>query len=127
MSNQLILQSQVVLDQQRQDIPEFKAGTVVDVHYRIKEGNKERIQVFSGIVIKRHGGSGLDATFSVLKNSTAGVKVVRTFPLHSPYIEKIVVVSPLQRGRRSRLLNLKAVKDPIKAARVKPLKPFQTV
>lgn len=123
MSNQLILDSQVVLEQKRQDVPEFKTGTVVDVHYKIKEGNKERVQVFSGVVIKRHGGNSLDATFSVLKNSTAGIKVIRTFPVHSPHIEKIVVSSQLQRGSRSKLFDLKKVKDPIKSVRVKPLKP----
>jgi large subunit ribosomal protein L19 len=122
MSNQLILDSQITKDQKRTDIPEFESGTVVDVHYKITEGNKERIQVFSGIVIKRHGGNGLDATFSVLKNSTAGVKVTRTFPLHSPHIDKIVTSSPAQRGRRSKLYNLKQTKDPTKSVRAKPVK-----
>jgi large subunit ribosomal protein L19 len=122
MSNQLLLDSQVVQAQKRQDVPEFKTGTTVDVHYKIIEGNKERIQVFSGMVIKRHGGNSLDATFSVLKKSTAGVKVVRTFPIHSPHIDKIVISSPVQRGRRSKLYNLKQAKDPAKSIRAKPVK-----
>ena len=122
MSNLLLQASSVIQNQKRTDLPEFKTGCVVEVHYKIKEGDKERIQVFTGVVIKRHAGNSLDATFSVLKNSTNGVKVIRTFPLHSPWIEKIVLVSPLQRARRSKLYYLKSVKEPIKALRVKPVK-----
>jgi large subunit ribosomal protein L19 len=122
MSNLLLQTSSVIQNQKRTDLPEFKTGCVVEVHYKIKEGDKERIQVFTGVVIKRHAGNSLDATFSVLKNSTNGVKVIRTFPLHSPWIEKIVLVSPLQRARRSKLYYLKSVKEPIKALRVKPIK-----
>ncbi len=127
MSHQILLNSKIVTSQKRDDLPDFKTGTVVDVHYKIVEGNKERIQVFSGMVIKRHGGNGLDATFSVLKNSTAGIKVVRTFPIHSPHIDKIVLASPLRRGRRSKLYNLKQVKDPAKAIRAKSVKTKETV
>ena len=122
MSNLLLQTSSVIQNQKRTDLPEFKTGCVVEVHYKIKEGDKERIQVFTGVVIKRHAGNSLDATFSVLKNSTNGVKVIRTFPLHSPWIEKIVLVSSLQRARRSKLYYLKSVKEPIKALRVKPIK-----
>jgi LSU ribosomal protein L19P len=122
MSNLLLQTSSVIQNQKRTDLPEFKTGCVVEVHYKIKEGDKERIQVFTGVVIKRHAGNSLDATFSVLKNSTNGVKVIRTFPLHSPWIEKIVLVSPLQRARRSKLYYLKSVKEPTKALRVKPVK-----
>ncbi len=122
MSSHLIRNSFVVQNQLRKDIPDFKTGALVDVHYKIREGNKERIQVFSGVVIKRHAGGGIDATFSVLKNSTSGVKVVITFPLHSPLIEKIVLVSPLRRARRSKLYYLKQVKDPAKSVRTKPVK-----
>jgi len=122
MSNLLLQKSSVIQSQKRTDLPEFKTGCVVEVHYKIKEGDKERIQVFTGVVIKRHAGNSLDATFSVLKNSTNGVKVIRTFPLHSPWIEKIVLISPLQRARRSKLYYLKSVKEPIKALRVKPVK-----
>jgi len=122
MSNLLLQTNSVIQNQKRTDLPEFKTGCVVEVHYKIKEGDKERIQVFTGVVIKRHAGNSLDATFSVLKNSTNGVKVIRTFPLHSPWIEKIVLVSPLQRARRSKLYYLKSVKEPTKALRVKPVK-----
>ncbi len=122
MSNLLLQTSSVIQSQKRGDLPEFKPGCVIEVHYKIKEGGKERIQVFTGVVIKRHAGNSLDATFSVLKKSTNGVKVVRTFPLHSPWIEKIVLVSPPQRARRSKLYYLKSVKEPIKALRVKPVK-----
>src|SRR5437763_10789397 len=71
-------------------IPQFKAGDTVRVHFRVIEGNRSRIQVFEGIVIKRQG-SGVRETFTVRKHSF-GVGVERTFPLHSPKIEKIDVV-----------------------------------
>lgn len=122
MSNLKILNSSVVQSQLRTDLPEFKAGTSVDVHYRIVEGDKERIQVFSGVVISKKGGRGIDASFNVLKNATAGIKAERVFPLHSPLIAKIVLTTPLQRGRRSKLYNLRDVKDPAKSVRTRPVK-----
>lgn len=122
MTNQLLRMSSVVKEQLKTDNPEFKSGTVVEVHYKIKEGAKERIQIFTGVVISRHNGEGLDATFTVLKNSTAGIKVYRTFPLHSPSVDKIVVVSSLQRAKQSKLYHLGQIKDPIKALRVKKVK-----
>ena len=76
--------------QQIKEIPEFFPGSHVKVHYRIKEGNRERIQVFEGDVIRRHGSSNRE-TFTVRKVSF-GVGVERTFPVHSPKIEKIEVV-----------------------------------
>jgi len=75
--------------QLRTDIPRFKAGDTVGVHFKVIEGNRQRIQVFEGIVIKRQG-SGVRETFTVRKQSS-GVGVERTFPLHSPKIEKIDV------------------------------------
>src|ERR671915_1963804 len=75
--------------QLRSDVPRFKAGDTVRVHFRVIEGNRQRIQVFEGIVIKRQG-AGVRETFTVRKNSF-GVGVERTFPLHSPKIEKIEV------------------------------------
>jgi large subunit ribosomal protein L19 len=75
--------------QLRTDIPVFKAGDTVAVHFKVIEGNRQRIQVFEGIVIKRQG-SGLRETFTVRKQSS-GVGVERTFPLHSPKIDKIDV------------------------------------
>ena len=74
----------------KQDIPDFKVGDNVKVHYRIVEGNRERIQVFQGDVIRRHGASCRE-TFTVRKISF-GVGVERTFPLHSPKIAKLEVV-----------------------------------
>ena len=73
----------------KQDLPEFNVGDNVKVHYRIKEGNRERIQVFQGDVIRRQGAS-VRETFIVRKISFA-VGVERTFPVHSPKIEKIEV------------------------------------
>ena len=74
---------------QLRDVPRFKAGDTVRVHFRVIEGNRQRIQVFEGIVIKRQG-AGARETFTVRKNSF-GVGVERTFPLHSPKIDKIEV------------------------------------
>ena len=76
--------------QQIKEVPFFDAGSHVKVHYRIKEGNRERIQVFEGTVIRRHGASNRE-TFTVRKVSF-GVGVERTFPVYSPKIEKIEVV-----------------------------------
>ena len=73
----------------KQDLPEFNVGDNVKVHYRIKEGNRERIQVFQGDVIRRQGAS-VRETFTVRKISFA-IGVERTFPVHSPKIEKIEV------------------------------------
>ena len=75
--------------QLRDDIPRFKAGDSVRVHFRVIEGSRQRVQVFEGICIKRQG-SGVRETFTVRKNSF-GVGVERTFPLHSPKIEKLEV------------------------------------
>jgi large subunit ribosomal protein L19 len=101
-------------EQQRLDIPEFRSGDTVKVHVRIREGEKERIQVFQGTVIGRHNG-GISSTFTVRKESY-GVGVERIFPLHSPSIDKIEVV---QQGivRRSKLYYLRGLRG--KAARVK--------
>jgi large subunit ribosomal protein L19 len=76
--------------QLRDDIPQFKAGDTVKVHFKVVEGTRHRIQVFQGIVIKRQG-QGARETFTVRKQSF-GVGVERTFPLHSPKIEKIEVM-----------------------------------
>jgi large subunit ribosomal protein L19 len=77
--------------QLRPDIPQFKAGDTVRVHFRVIEGQRSRIQVFEGIVIKRQG-SGVRETFTVRKQSF-GVGVERTFPVHSPKVEKIEVMA----------------------------------
>src|ERR671924_839541 len=77
--------------QVRTDLPQFKAGDTVRVHFKVIEGQRQRIQVFEGIVLKRQG-SGARETFTVRKQSF-GVGVERTFPLHSPKIDKIEVVA----------------------------------
>ncbi len=77
--------------QLRDNIPQFKAGDTVRVHFRVIEGQRQRIQVFEGVVIKRQG-SGARETFTVRKQSF-GVGVERTFPLHTPKIEKIEVAA----------------------------------
>lgn len=76
--------------QLREDVPQFNVGDTVKVYGKIKEGNRERIQVFEGIVIKKQGGS-VRATFTVRKNSN-GVGVEKTWPLHSPSVEKVEVI-----------------------------------
>src|SRR5262249_2273993 len=76
---------------QLREVPRFKAGDTVRVHFKVIEGNRQRIQVFEGIVIKRQG-AGSRETFTVRKNSF-GVAVERTFPLHSPKIDKIDVAA----------------------------------
>ncbi|HEY7196230.1 MAG TPA: 50S ribosomal protein L19 [Gaiellaceae bacterium] len=77
--------------QLRSDLPDFKAGDTVRVHFQVIEGQRRRVQVFEGIVIRRQG-AGSRETFTVRKNSF-GVGVERTFPVHSPKIEKIEVAS----------------------------------
>ena len=85
---------QITMDYKKDDIPEFKVGDTLRVHVKIIEGQRERIQVFEGYVLKRQHG-GVNETFTVRKLSN-GIGVEKTFPLHSPKIEKIEVV---RRGR----------------------------
>ena len=97
----------------KQDLPQFEVGDNVKVHYRITEGNRERIQVFQGDVIRRHGHTCRE-TFTVRKMSF-GVGVERTFPLHSPKIAKLEVV----RHGRVRRAKLYYLRDKVgKAARI---------
>jgi large subunit ribosomal protein L19 len=101
-------------EQMRYDMPDFRPGDSVKVHIRIIEGNKERVQIFEGVVIRRRRGN-MGATFTVRKISH-GVGVEKTFALHSPRLEKIEIVT---RGkvRRSRLYYLRGLRG--KAARIK--------
>ena len=99
----------------RMDIPEFRSGDTIKVHLRIIEGEKQRIQVFQGNVIRIHRGT-TGGTFTVRKISE-GVGVERIFPLSSPFIDHVDVVTR-GRVRRSRLYYLRALKG--KAARIKP-------
>ncbi|NED96965.1 50S ribosomal protein L19 [Phytoactinopolyspora alkaliphila] len=100
--------------QLRDDVPAFRAGDTLKVHVRVVEGNRSRIQVFQGVVIRRQG-AGIRETFSVRKISF-GVGVERTFPVHTPIIEKIEVVT---RGdvRRAKLYYLRNLRG--KAARIR--------
>ena len=101
-------------DSLRDDIPGFRPGDTVKVHVRVIEGNRSRIQVFQGVVIRRQGG-GIRETFTVRKVSF-GVGVERTFPVHTPVVEKIEV---LTRGdvRRAKLYYLRDLRG--KAAKIK--------
>ncbi len=105
---------QLEKEQMRADLPDFQVGDTVEVHVRIIEGDKERIQVFKGVVIRKRGHN-TGATFTVRKISYE-VGVERTFPLHSPSINEIRVVSQ-GRVRRSRLYYLRRRYG--KAARIK--------
>ena len=103
-------------EQLRTDVTEFAVGDTVKVYGKIKEGNRERIQVFEGIVLKRQGGSSRE-TFTVRKMSN-GVGVEKTWPLHSPNIEKIEVI---RRGKVRRA-KLNYLRDRVgKRAKVKEL------
>ena len=101
-------------EQMRMDLPVFKAGDTVKVHVKIKEGEKERIQVFQGIVISKRKGR-TNASFTVRKVSY-GVGVERIFPLHSPVIDRIEVITQ-GRVRRSKIYYLRKLQG--KAARIK--------
>ena len=106
--------NQLAREQMRADLPTFRPGDTVEVHVRIVEGDKERIQIFKGVVIRKRGGL-TGASFTVRKVSY-GVGVERIFPTHSPNIDKVVV---LTRGdvNRSRLYYLRQRVG--KAARIK--------
>ena len=105
-----------VADQLKTDIPQFKAGDTVVVEVKIKEGNKERIQRFQGVVIACKGG-GATETFTVRKISN-GIGVERIYPLHSPNISRIERISE-GRVRRAKLYYLRKLKG--KAARIKEI------
>lgn len=98
----------------RNDVPDFRTGDTLKVHVKVIEGNRSRVQVFQGVVIRRSGG-GVRETFTVRKVSF-GVGVERTFPVHSPVIDKIEV---LTRGdvRRAKLYYLRSLRG--KAAKIK--------
>ena len=106
---------QVARRQLRNDLPVFRAGDTVAVHVKIKEGEKERIQIFEGVVIAKRRFSNINAAFTVRKVSY-GVGVERVFPLHSPIIQKIEVK---RRGkvRRAKLYYLRELSG--RAARIK--------
>ena len=98
----------------KNEFPAFKSGDTVSVHYKIREGNKERIQIYQGVVLQRNS-VGANETFTVRKMSN-GVGVERIFPINSPNIEKVEVNS-YGKVRRSKLFYLRALTG--KAARIK--------
>jgi len=112
MSQQLL--REITKDFQKPEVPVFRAGDTVKVSVKIKEGNRERIQAFEGLVIQRQGG-GIAETFTVRKVSY-GIGVERTFPIHSPAIEGITV---LRKGkvRRAKLFYIRGLSA--KASRIK--------
>ena len=101
--------------EKRNSIPAFGAGDTINVHVKIKEGNKERVQLYQGVVIQRRNPNSMSETFTVRKTSN-GIGVERIFPILSPTVDKIEVV---RRGkvRRARIFYLRAAKG--KAARIK--------
>ncbi len=112
MSQQLL--DAITKEYLKKDVPDFRPGDNVKVHIKIIEGDRERVQIFEGLVIKRRGG-GVSETFTVRKNSY-GIGVEKTFPIHSPAVDKIEVV---RRGkvRRAKLNYIRTLSA--KAARIK--------
>lgn len=108
---------EITKEQLRSDIPSFRPGDTLKVYVKVIEGSRERIQLFEGVVIKRRGG-GISETFTVRKISY-GVGVERTFPLHTPKIDKIEVA---RRGkvRRAKLYYLRGLRG--KAARIQEIR-----
>jgi large subunit ribosomal protein L19 len=105
-------------EQMRMDMPDFIAGDTVKVHVKIKEGEKERIQAFQGVVISRRKGA-MGATFTVRKVSY-GVGVERIFPMHSPSIDRVEIITH-GRVRRGKLYYLRNLRG--KAARIRERRP----
>ena len=105
------------MENMRKDIPLFKAGDTLRVHVKITEGDKQRIQVFQGVCIKRRN-NGVSSTFTVRKVSN-GMGVERVFPLHAPVIDKVEVMT-VGRVRRAKLYYLRNLQG--KAARIKEVR-----
>ncbi|ALA97213.1 50S ribosomal protein L19 [Spiroplasma kunkelii CR2-3x] len=110
------LTEEITKDQLRSDLPQFSSGDTIKVHYKIKEGNKFRIQAFEGVVIKLQG-SGIVESVTICKISN-GTGVERKFPLHSPLIDKIEIVK-YGRVRRARIYYMRNRTG--KAARIKEI------
>jgi len=112
---------EITQDQINTDLQKFNIGDTVDVHYRVVEGEKERIQIFTGTVISRKG-SGHNATFIVRKIGSGSIGIERIFPLHSPFIADVKVKREAK-VRRSKLYYLRDRKG--KAARLKEKSRFK--
>lgn len=108
--------AQIEQNSLRMDIPEFKAGDTLKVHVKIREGEKQRIQIFQGFVLRRQGESNRE-TFTVRKVS-GGIGVERTFPVHSPMLDKIELVNA-GRVRRAKLYYMRKLRG--KAARIRTI------
>ena len=96
----------------KKEVPEFRPGDTVKVHLKVREGDKERTQIFQGIVISIRG-SGLSRTFTVRKIASGGVGVERIFPIHSPAVEKIEVVRK-GKVRKAKLYYLRGIRGKIR-------------
>jgi large subunit ribosomal protein L19 len=107
-----------ITNPQQRELPSFRVGDTVRVHYRITEGDKDRTQIFQGVVIRKSGG-GIGKTFAVRKRASGGVGVERIFPSHSPRIEKLEVTTR-GRVRQGRIYFLRDLQG--KAARLKELR-----
>ena len=107
---------QIEQNSMRMDIPQFKAGDTLKVHVKIREGEKQRIQIFQGFVLRRQGESNRE-TFTVRKVS-GGIGVERTFPVHSPMVDKIELVNR-GRVRRAKLYYMRKLRG--KAARIRTI------
>ena len=110
-------------EQLRENIPDFRPGDTVRAHVRVVEGSRERVQVFEGVVISRRAG-GLNENFTVRRISANGIGVERTFPLHSPRLDKIEVVR-YGNVRRAKLYYLRGLTG--RAARIKERRPKTVV
>ncbi len=108
--------AQIEQNSLRMDVPEFKAGDTLKVHVKIREGEKQRIQIFQGFVLRRQGESNRE-TFTVRKVS-GGIGVERTFPVHSPMLDKIELVNR-GRVRRAKLYYMRKLRG--KAARIRTI------
>ena len=104
--------------QLKEDLPEMRSGYTIKVHQKIKDGDKQRIQVFEGLIIARKHGKGINATITVRK-VTSGLGVERIFPIHAPFIEKIEVVKK-GKVRRSKLYYIR--EKTAKQSRLKEIK-----
>jgi large subunit ribosomal protein L19 len=113
----IIMQTEILKKYMKKNIPDINSGDTVRVHLKIKEGDKERIQIFKGLVIATHAGKSLDGTFTVRKESF-GVGVERVFPLHSPRVLKVERVKQ-SRVRRSKLYFMRNLSG--KEARLKEI------
>ncbi|NPB05106.1 MAG: 50S ribosomal protein L19 [Aquificae bacterium] len=104
------------------DLPDFRVGDTVRVYYKVREGNKERVQPFEGLVI-RFQGSGLNRNFTVRKEAY-GVGIERTFPLYSPRLEKVEIIK-FGKVRRAKLYYIRELSGKTAARKIREIKPWE--